>query len=559
MKTNASHSSGCLSLDVDTPCAIRPDLLAGKLAAIRRLEFPRFAARMESEPRLAELLNFIQWQSMQPAGLAAFARQLLEAFPGRIGTQAMRRFGKTRGRYSLAELASIWKELPIPVQWDLFPSARALFHSHDDLDADHIDYRLTLLLGSENPDSELAAYAATDRRDLQAEVRESLARLTPEFLFQKCRASAIAELPRRLSDLCVEMTDNFEAVCEFWCFGDLPGALLEFMDRHAVEARTGIAKTKVAAHVHEGLDYALEMGRAVMIRGATGLGKSESIQAYALARPGVVRIVRQPPGNSLVDMLARIAQALGIYCPPSTARRVIQEKVDFVLRHCRFFLIFDESHHLVAESFKRTGAPVRLNWVRDAVMDAGLPCALISTPQDFQKRLSSFVSATRYNVDQFLRRVEMWPDLPAQNESEDLEAVAALHFAQFKESLRMFVVGVVMEVGGGPSGVVEIATLSAFYAKRAGRIQPAWEDVQRAAGQFKRATKERKLFSGLAQDAQEKRACKPTARRSQTVCGSDFEAVESPQSGDGKRSVVAEVASHRLMSTEPDKTALLAG
>jgi hypothetical protein len=34
-----------------------------------------------------------------------------------------------------------------------------------------------------------------------------------------------------------------------------------------------------------------------MIRGGTGIGKTESVSTYASSRPGRVRIVRQPPGK----------------------------------------------------------------------------------------------------------------------------------------------------------------------------------------------------------------------------------------------------------------------
>src|SRR5216684_3003098 len=89
---------------------IRPELVAHKLAAIRNYEQPKLLAQIEDNPRLVEMLWFIQYVSMQPGGLVKFCKEMLDAFPEHIGTETMIR---ARGRnYTLVEKVEINSELP---------------------------------------------------------------------------------------------------------------------------------------------------------------------------------------------------------------------------------------------------------------------------------------------------------------------------------------------------------------------------------------------------------------------------------------------------------------
>ncbi|MFO1499175.1 MAG: AAA family ATPase [Verrucomicrobiota bacterium] len=61
---------------------IRPDLLAAKLQAIRNLEHPELFEQLQENPRLVELLWYLQAMSLLPGGLQAYAQTLLHGLAG---------------------------------------------------------------------------------------------------------------------------------------------------------------------------------------------------------------------------------------------------------------------------------------------------------------------------------------------------------------------------------------------------------------------------------------------------------------------------------------------
>lgn len=89
---------------------IRPEILAGKLAAIRNHEYPELLKQITERPRLVELLWFIQAMSLRPGSLVKFAEELLAEFPERLGTPTMRAIGARA--YTLQEKATVWQEFP---------------------------------------------------------------------------------------------------------------------------------------------------------------------------------------------------------------------------------------------------------------------------------------------------------------------------------------------------------------------------------------------------------------------------------------------------------------
>src|ERR1017187_5438711 len=88
---------------------IRPEAVADKLAAIRNHEYPELLAQITAQPRLAEMMWFLQYTSMQPGGLVKFCADMLEQLPGRFGTATMR--GVKRPEYTLAQKGYIVGEI----------------------------------------------------------------------------------------------------------------------------------------------------------------------------------------------------------------------------------------------------------------------------------------------------------------------------------------------------------------------------------------------------------------------------------------------------------------
>ena len=92
--------------------SIRPEVIANKLAAIRRGEYPGLSKELETTPALAEMLWFLQFVSLEPGGLQKFASELLKDFHEHLGTELMLKVGTPKnGRYSAQQAANIWSEI----------------------------------------------------------------------------------------------------------------------------------------------------------------------------------------------------------------------------------------------------------------------------------------------------------------------------------------------------------------------------------------------------------------------------------------------------------------
>ena len=88
---------------------VRPEKVAEKLQAIRNHEYPELLKQISAQPRLVEMMWFLQYVSMQPGGLVKFSADMVEQLPARFGTATMR--GSRRQDYTLQEKSCILDEL----------------------------------------------------------------------------------------------------------------------------------------------------------------------------------------------------------------------------------------------------------------------------------------------------------------------------------------------------------------------------------------------------------------------------------------------------------------
>ncbi len=87
---------------------ISPVLVAAKLAAAESLEEPELHDQLRDNPRLVEMIWFIQWCSMQPGGLKTLVSSMLSQFPNKFISARMHKVGlPTDGRYSIEQCMQI--------------------------------------------------------------------------------------------------------------------------------------------------------------------------------------------------------------------------------------------------------------------------------------------------------------------------------------------------------------------------------------------------------------------------------------------------------------------
>jgi hypothetical protein len=452
---------------------IRPENVAKKLEAIRNHEYPDTIAQLIANPRLAELLWFLQYMSMQAGGLVKFCADLVEQLPERFGTKTMRT--AKRLEYTLEEKRGIYGEFPhrynpVPMSdpdqesWeDVFLAARADYAPADEEDR------------------------ACQRREFEKYLKSWTA-----AEMRKIVLTAAAEiLPRYLEDLCTQRDKGFTEPLgpkylesPYWFMDDPVAAVFEMMDRRVKEVSKRLAMTAVAKQVFDALDYALQEKAMVRIEGDSRFGKSESVKAWAAMRPGLARVVTVPSSNSVAGLLRRVSEALGIPFTYGTQAQVLRERIEYVLRQSSMFLILDESAFLIPQSYTATTAPGRLNWVRTEIVDRGLPLALVHTPQTFLPATDKFVKKTGFAMQQFFGRIYRAVQLPSELERADLIAVARIHFPEMGDDY-LEVVGDLAELSENYLQTVEaVAKLARFIARREGHRRVTISDIEAAAGEI---------------------------------------------------------------------------
>lgn len=439
--------------------SIRPELLAAKMAAIRNLEYPAIAQQIDRRPRLAEMLWFLQWVSFQPGGLLRFAQEILSRFPERIGTPTL--VASQSPKLTLQEKVTIYHELPEYCVRDLPASNES---------------PIAALLDSTTAD-EIEAWKRSDQRQLE----NALKSLDREEFSKRCREKALEALPRYLASLCNEIDRGFEASPrEAWYFQDIIGAVIEMMDLQTSASTAHLAQTAVTDKVFEALDYALSEQCMVRIEGNSRFGKTEAVKAWCHGRPGLARLVNVPCSNTLIDLLRKIADSLGISYSYSTCQNELKSKVEFTIKHSRLFIVLDEGAFLLPQSYNKTSAPARLNWVRTEIVDQGLPLALVVTPQSFHPALKRFVRSTGYAIEQFVGRT-LWPvSLPSELDAKDLVAVARVHFPELDENALNFVAGASEASEDYLMAVEAISKRARFIAKREGHRSVSVTDLETA-------------------------------------------------------------------------------
>lgn len=462
------------------PGPIRPEDVASKLAAIRNYEHPEILEQITQRPRLVELMWHLQYESFQPGGLLKFTESFLAEFPERLGSPTL---VKAAGRKLTAdEKAAVFAEIPERRAPHVNGSAWDEMMDHcSDRSREEVD----------------AAYKKA--------VRVALAPHDAASFKEICRTAAMEVLPNYFARLCANASTGFVGAEEtitvidnpdsryprpyertlesVWFFHDVIGALLEFIDRRAARVRQRLAMTEVASVIFDALDYALDEKIMVRIEGNSRFGKTESFETWTAMRPGLARLVRVPSTNSMSDFLKRVAEPLGMDCSYGSRTDRVRERIEYVLKHGGLFLVFDEGAWCIPQNYSATTPPSRLNWMRDVIVDSGLPMAIAVTPQSFNPAVNRYVKKTGYTMEQFIGRNFLVKRLPNSLSEQDLIAVARIHFPELDEDSHGFIASEARVANNYLQAVEAISRRARWLAKRHARPRVTFADVEAAAAE----------------------------------------------------------------------------
>lgn len=360
-----------------------------------------------TDPEEIAMLWWLQQASWRDGGLGKFTAAFLEASPDLIGTASMHRFGVKPGQqYTADEVRVIRKEI-----FDDVPSRFPL----------RGEVNLPLWAEFSDSDSSLQEQAKAQRLAPTHPVKYSVEE------FQKVCSRAADGLTDYLSKALVDPQSQ-SLKNGIWYAPRLWDALWNWRETERKAARARIVETAVSQQVFYELDFAYETRSFVLIEGREGIGKSDAARCWCDQRPGQAIYVRLESGSDETTLYRSIAREIGTACSYQRKAVEMRARIQDALQAGHLMLVLDEAHFLWPTSARseRT-TPKRLDWLRTALIDFGVPVALVSTPQFFTQQCERFRKAG-WNSNQIQRRLTRLVRLPESLPNADVLGIVARHF-----------------------------------------------------------------------------------------------------------------------------------
>ena len=451
---------------------INPLDIAAKLDDVRNFLLPEVLEDIEREPRLVQVLWFLQWLSVPEnyaGGLARFAHNLIEKYSDKIGPDGLR----IDAKLSFAEVESIVEQIGGEEDFAPLSHARTM----------------------EAIFSTMSGYIPGEEDEIRALRKSELSKLSAADLQARCIGAAKDHLADFLSHVCMEPGVTFFAPerrtdprsitrnTSLWYFPRLWECIFDFMDHHSAEVGGGFAETSITREIFHWLHIAQDTRKGVMFLGHSRFGKSHAIRAFAGMHPWSVRLVECPASGSESDLLREICRALGIrFSNATTPLHEQRAAIDKVIRAARFLLIFDEAQMLYPQNGNRRSAPARLNYVRRQLMDIGVPTAFICTHQSWRQVENNYLKFSGFAQEQFEGRLIRSPiHLQSELTEAEMLEVARVHLPELNVKYLQFLVRPIRTYKGDHLSYIEnIALISRRYAAQRGLSVPQVDDIEKA-------------------------------------------------------------------------------
>ncbi len=397
-----------------------------------------------SDPEEIAILWWLQQISWREGGLEKFAEDFLEKNEWRVGTASMHRFGFAPGQlYDAAQVRVVRGEI------EEEPEALWEFLCRGETKQALVD-----------PLNMSAAEIYTSREEADAFPSHHPA----ESFLRKCGLA-----PERLAEtLKRALVDPASPSLRkgLWNLPTLWDALVEWRDLEAAEVDSKLVETEVTRQIAEELDFALESRDFVVIEGREGIGKSEGARAWCRRHVGRAIYVQLESGVDETTLFRSIARRIGTACSYQRKCVEMRARIQDALQPGHLMLVLDEAHFLWPQSGRsERAAPKRLDWLRTALVDFGVPVALISTPQYFANACDRFLKGG-WNAGQILRRVMRTARLPDTLCPADAIKLAGAYFPGMPDALLKRVAGTAILSAGHLTTFSHLRKRVDFWARR---------------------------------------------------------------------------------------------
>jgi hypothetical protein len=416
-----------------------------------------------------ELVWFLQSLSHQRGGLKRLAAELCERFAERVATPTMQRLGSKPGQvYSAKQVEQVRAEIP---------GGDLDFRLRGEID------EIWAITAPDGPRDALDEYTGEWERERNSALESAKARAATQpngyeasRFVAACRSAAAEYLERRLGELCLDpaaaLLDNSP-----WYFPALVSTLRELYADHVSQCQA--AQTAIGKQVFEALDYALASGKLVLIDGQPRRGKSHSAKAWCQQHAGAARYAQVPATNDDFAFFRAIGECLGISINLKSKAQELRGRIEETLQSSKLMLVLDEAHYLWPQSNYRHTTPGRVNWLMTALVNNGVPVALVTTPQFFRSQ-KEIEERTHWTSEQFTGRIGFYAKLPESLSPADLRLVAKAMLPEGDtrciESLADYAQGSKKYLGAIESAVPR----ARYIASRAGRDKVVFADVKQA-------------------------------------------------------------------------------
>lgn len=395
-----------------------------------------------------EVYWWLQQVSWRAGSLDAFAVGFLDTYRDRIGTPSMHMFGMRNGQiYSADQVRTIRREM------EDGPDAFLLKGEHRASLADYLpckptDFSVDASLRNSHPSS-YPASAVMKRCSID-----------PHNFANHIRRALVDPASRSLRE-------------NLWNFPTLWEALLQYRQREIAAVETAIVETAVTRQVFEELDYAMEGRKFILIEGREGVGKTEAARNWCARHPGRVVYVQLESGADEQTLYRSISRCVGTSCSYGRKAKEMRARIQDALQTGQLMLVLDEAHYLWPLSARsERSVPKHAEWVRTALVDKGVPVALISTPQFFDEACERF-RKSGWNSLQLRRRLARTVRLPDSLEADDALLVAKRYFPATAQPLLKRIAGVALLSVGYLTTMAHLRSRVDFLSsRRPGHTEP---------------------------------------------------------------------------------------